>query len=227
MSTPNPPSPQAYSPAYHGYPPVPVPQPRNGLGIAALVLGLVGLLFGLIPLTGFVAIVLGVIGLVLGLVGLGRVRKHIATNRVLSWFGVGTSLAAVVLGIVGLVILSNAVDDAVDEIDAALADEAANDRPSEVAEGVGFTHDIWKVQDDWHLTSDQFGSSIGHLKAELVGRSADTPMLTFDVKRGREVIASIDCTGPRVQPSEVARLTCVSADRFRGNYDTVTVRDMF
>jgi hypothetical protein len=228
MSSPQPP-PQAYAPATYGYgyPPAAAPQPKNGLGIAALVLGLVGLLFGLIPLTGFVAIILGTIGLVLGLVGLGRIRKHIATNRVLTWFGVATSLGAIVLGVIGLVILASAVDDAVDEIDSALADEAANNRPTEIVEGAGFTHDIWKVQDGWRLTGGQFGSSIEHLKAELVGESADSPLLTFDVKRGREVIASIDCTGPRVQPGEIARLSCLPNGTIRGGYDSITIRDMF
>jgi hypothetical protein len=227
MSAPTPTTPQPYPTAYAGYPPVPQPQPKNGLGVAALVLGIVGLLFGLIPFTGFVAIILGTIGLVLGLVGLGRVRKHLATNRVLTWFGVGTSLGAIVLGIIGLVILANAVDDAVDEIDSALAEEAANDRPTQIAEGAAFTHDIWNVQDGWRLTGDRFGASIGHLKAELAGDSADSPLLTFDVKRGREVLASIDCTGPRVQPGEIARLSCVSGEKIRGDYDTITVRDMF
>lgn len=224
MSAPTPPL-QPYPPAPYGYPAAAAPQPRNGLGIAALVLGLVGLLFGLIPLTGFVAIVLGVIGLVLGLAGLGRVRKHIATNRVLTWFGVATSLGAIVLGIIGLVILGNAVDDAVDEIDSALADEAANNRPSEIAEGGAFTHDIWKVSDSWTVRQNAFGVTVEGLRAELVGDDADAPLLTFDFKRGREVLASVDCTGPRVLPGEVARLRCGFGDKARA-YDTVTVRDL-
>ncbi|GLZ45945.1 hypothetical protein Acsp06_21300 [Actinomycetospora sp. NBRC 106375] len=54
--------------------------PRNGLGIAGLVLGLCGLVVGLIPLFGIGAILLGVVGLVLGLVGVTRARKRLATN---------------------------------------------------------------------------------------------------------------------------------------------------
>jgi hypothetical protein len=207
-------------------PPQYLPQPRNGLGIAALVLGLVGLLFGLIPFTGFVAIVLGVIGLVLGLVGVGRTRRQVATNPVLTWFGVGTSLGAIVLGIIGLVVLAGAVDDAVEKIDSALAEEAANNRPTEIAEGAVFTHDIWKVADGWTVRQNAFGVTVTHLRAEHVGDDLDAPMLTFDLKRGREVLASVDCTGPRVLPGEVARLTCDYGRNARA-YDTVTVRDLF
>jgi len=44
-------------------------------------------------------------------------------------------------------------------------------------------------------------------------------------ERGREVLASVDCTGPRVLPGEVARLRCGLGDKARA-YDTVTVRDL-
>jgi hypothetical protein len=76
----------------YGYPP-PVSHPRNGLGTAALVLGIIGLLasvlvFGAIP---------GLIAIILGFIALGRVRRGEATNR-------GASIAGIVLGFLSLVL---------------------------------------------------------------------------------------------------------------------------
>lgn len=85
-------------------------QPRNGMGVAALVLGLIGLVIALIPLLGFVGIILGILALVFGLVGVGRARKGVATNKVMSWFGAVLGACAIALGIVGLFIVNEAVD---------------------------------------------------------------------------------------------------------------------
>src|SRR5690606_10626059 len=57
---------------------------RNGFGITALVLALVGAVFGIVPLTGFIALILGGLAVVFGLLGIARTRKGIATNRVMS-----------------------------------------------------------------------------------------------------------------------------------------------
>ena len=62
----------------------PAPQaapPRNGLGTAGLVAGLVGLVFSPIPFVGVVAWPLVVLGLILSAVGVARVRAGKATNR--------------------------------------------------------------------------------------------------------------------------------------------------
>lgn len=79
--------------------------PRNGLGIAALCLGIVGMLFGLIPFTGFIAFALGAIGIILGLVGFARARRRVATNAKTSLAGAILSMVAVALGIWGMVIV--------------------------------------------------------------------------------------------------------------------------
>jgi hypothetical protein len=89
-------------PAY----PVAVQQaPRNGLGIAALILGIVGVVIGIIPFFFWVAGILGVIGLILGFVGRGRVKRGEASNGTMALWGIITSAVAVVVSIVGLVIL--------------------------------------------------------------------------------------------------------------------------
>lgn len=67
--------------------------PLNGVGTAALVLGILGVLSALV----FIGGVLGVIAVILGFVGLGRVNRREATNR-------GSAMAGVILGLVALAI---------------------------------------------------------------------------------------------------------------------------
>ena len=99
-------APQQWAPAPGGQPQVVYPAaPRNGLGITALCLGIVGILFGLIPFTGFVAFALGAVGVILGLVGFSRARKRVATNTKTAVSGTILSLVAIGLGIWGMVVV--------------------------------------------------------------------------------------------------------------------------
>ncbi|MEI7030773.1 DUF4190 domain-containing protein [Streptomyces pratensis] len=93
------PPPQPYG-GYPGHPsygagPGPwAPAPSNGLGTAAMVLGIVSVvgfcLYG-------VNILLGILALVFGIIGLGRAKRGEATNR-------GMAIAGIVLGSVGMVL---------------------------------------------------------------------------------------------------------------------------
>ncbi|MER5962080.1 DUF4352 domain-containing protein [Streptomyces sp. NPDC002057] len=100
---------------------------RNGLGTAALILGIIGTLSGLIPLLFWLAGILGLIALILGLVGKGRVKRGEANNKGVTLTGAILGLAALVLSVVGMVITFTAVSDAVDEIDKAIKDSAPKD----------------------------------------------------------------------------------------------------
>ncbi|MFF7727607.1 DUF4190 domain-containing protein [Streptomyces sp. NPDC008001] len=89
--------PGAYQPGAYGYPAAPFympPAPSNGLGLAALVLGIVGTV--LAP-TVVLGAVLGILAVVFGAVGRAKVRKGEATNP-------GQALAGLILGGVGLVV---------------------------------------------------------------------------------------------------------------------------
>jgi hypothetical protein len=87
-----PPEDYGYSqvPAY-GAPPA---QPRNGFGIAALVLGVLAFLLSWTVIGG---ILLGILALIFGLLGRARAKRGEATNS-------GLSVAGIVLGIVGMLI---------------------------------------------------------------------------------------------------------------------------
>jgi hypothetical protein len=67
--------------------------PRNGLGTAALVVGILALLSGIL----LVGAVLGVIAIALGLAGRSRVRRGEATNG-------GSALAGILTGLAGVII---------------------------------------------------------------------------------------------------------------------------
>ena len=80
-------------PPYYGYPQPPV-QPRNGFGVASLVLAIIGLLF---CWTVFVAVVLGPAAVVFGFLGRGRVKRGDANNG-------GVAVAGVVLGALAIIV---------------------------------------------------------------------------------------------------------------------------
>lgn len=85
----------AAQPAYPAAYPQPyyaAPQPRNGMGTAALVLGIIGvaLFWTISP-----PFILGILAVVFGAVGLGRAKRGVASNR-------GSAVAGLVLGIVAV-----------------------------------------------------------------------------------------------------------------------------
>lgn len=98
---PNPPrQPQQWPPPRH---PQPIaPAPRNGFGIAALCLALIGLLFCLMPITGFIGLGLGLLGFLFAALGLGRVSKGLATNKKMSVTALILSVLAIVLGFISM-----------------------------------------------------------------------------------------------------------------------------
>ena len=81
-----------YPPPYYA-PPQPV-APRNGLGIAALILAVIGLLS---VATVFAPIALGAVAVVIGIVARGRVRRGTADNG-------GVAVAGIVLGALAIVV---------------------------------------------------------------------------------------------------------------------------
>ncbi|MDD9205083.1 DUF4190 domain-containing protein, partial [Georgenia sp. 10Sc9-8] len=78
-------------------------QPRNGLGIAALVVGIVSLLVAWLPFIGLISVLGGVVGIVLGAMGLKRVGRGEATNRGTAVAGIVVSVVAILLAIAATV----------------------------------------------------------------------------------------------------------------------------
>jgi hypothetical protein len=94
-----PPPPGGYPPPppmpYAGQAPPPA-APRNGLGITALVLAIIGLLICWIPFVGFFGLILGIVAVILGIMGRGRVKRGEADNG-------GVALGGIVLGVLAII----------------------------------------------------------------------------------------------------------------------------
>jgi len=96
-------------------PRIPDEPPRNGFGTTALVLGILGLLFSLVPFVGVIAWPLVILGLIFGVLGIVRVSRGKADNR-------GVAISGTVLSALGLlvcVLYVSAFASAVSEIPAA------------------------------------------------------------------------------------------------------------
>ncbi len=139
-----PPPPPGYGPPHRGdvghpgYGPPPAghgspqyrPQPRNGFGITALVVGLIAICLGLVPLFGLGAIMGGIVAVIFGLLGFARVRRGLATNKVMSIAGTVAGVVAGALGIWGLVIVGNAFTELDNTLRGAAPSAAAPVAPS-------------------------------------------------------------------------------------------------
>lgn len=85
----------------------PPPTPPNGFGIAALVLAVIGLAFEVVPLSGFVSFISGTVGIVFGILGVLRDGRALP-NLWVSGLGTALSLLALVLGIWGMAVTTQA-----------------------------------------------------------------------------------------------------------------------
>ncbi|WP_432096564.1 DUF4190 domain-containing protein [Streptomyces sp. bgisy100] len=77
--------------------PMQAPQPRNGMGTAALILGLVGVVLGLFIILFWLSWLPALLAVAFGAIGLRHARKGLATNKALAVSGLA-------LGVVGLLI---------------------------------------------------------------------------------------------------------------------------
>ena len=73
---------------------------HNSLGTASFVWGLVSFALSLAPFGILLAFPAGLIGIAAGLGNLPRLSRHTASNKALTWIGIGLNLAAIVVGIV-------------------------------------------------------------------------------------------------------------------------------
>lgn len=84
----------------------------NGLGITALVLGIVGIAFAWIPVLNYATAVAALVGLVLGAIGMFRGR-----NQWLAAWGTVLSAAAIMLSVVVNVQFARDVEREIDKIE--------------------------------------------------------------------------------------------------------------
>jgi hypothetical protein len=83
----------------------------NGMAVASLVLGIIGVVFGLVPLTGFIAIILGVLAVIFGFIGRGNAKKKGLERGGMATAGLILGFIALGLGIWGLIIVGEVFEE--------------------------------------------------------------------------------------------------------------------
>lgn len=74
-------------------------EPRNGVGVAALVFGVVSLVLAVLVFFSPFSFILGPIAIILGIVGMARASKGVATNRGQAAAGLITGILSVLVAI--------------------------------------------------------------------------------------------------------------------------------
>lgn len=95
---------------------VPVRQARNGLGVASLILGIIGALSGIVPFLFWLAGTLGLLALILGLVGRSRAKRGDATNKGVAVTGAILGVVGLILAVVGVILTFMFVGDVVKDV---------------------------------------------------------------------------------------------------------------
>jgi Na+/phosphate symporter len=98
-----------------------VPQPpiqyKNGVGLAALIVGVVAICFCWVPILNYLTVVMGIIGLILAIVGLVNVRRKVANNSAVAGIALIVNIANLILPFIFLAAFASAVDESVQELD--------------------------------------------------------------------------------------------------------------
>ncbi|PSJ29276.1 hypothetical protein B7P34_08190 [Streptosporangium nondiastaticum] len=110
------------------YPPYPPAQPRNGLGTAAMIVGICAAVIGLVPFLFFLSGPLALVALGLGITGLVLVRRGRATNKGMALTGTILGGVALLMAVGGLLFTLFIVDKADEE-----NDDLYEDRPPAAA----------------------------------------------------------------------------------------------
>lgn len=155
---------------------------QNGFGVTALVLGIIGTLFGFIPLTFFLSLPLGVLAVIFGALGLRRVARHLASNKGVSIAGLVLGLIAVVLGIIGAVIVNNAANDVKDALN---GPDVTASAPADGSGGAGQDQPITNLPLGRSVTSSDSGNTT-QISALSQKRSGGTlgVLVTYDCTSG-------------------------------------------
>lgn len=125
-----------FPPAGHPAPSQPAAAMKNGLGTAALVLGILALVGSFIPVLGVASIPMGVLGALLAVLGLVRISKQRANNRGASIAGLVLSVLAIITAAIVTAVSASfvtAVDDAVNESGASEVTPEESQEPEESA----------------------------------------------------------------------------------------------
>lgn len=122
--------------------------PRNGIGTAALALGMAGIAISWIPLIGVFGWTAGLLAVVFGAIGLRMAARGTATNRGAAAGGLFSGLAAVAVGALLITISGQGVGLFDDRTDAAATAAASGEPEAEATEEPGIGDGLWTVGTD-------------------------------------------------------------------------------
>jgi hypothetical protein len=171
------------------------PEPRNGLGTAAMILGIIALALSWIPFVGFVGFICGLVGVGLGIGGLVRINKRRATNRTSAIIGTLLSVIAVIISIAVFVLAANALDDAFGARDVTSAGAPGDVAgPPKTTFNVGETADVEGLRVTLSNGRQVRDNGQNYLCADVAydnqsGEQRPFNSLSWEVKGGDNVIA--------------------------------------
>ncbi len=143
--TPPPPGPAPELFPHHPIPPVPMRTASNGMGIAALVLGITGVVLGLAVFLFWVSWLPALLAVVFGFVGLSHVRKGLADNRAMAVtgavLGVAGLLFAVGGGVLAVVMVKHSADENRAKADEVKASASASEEARHLSFGETYTYE--------------------------------------------------------------------------------------
>lgn len=112
------------------------------------------------------------------------------------------------------------------EVDKAIDEETANDKPVAVKEGEAFEHDDFKIDGGWTVGDDGIGSpTIEGMSVTNDDDLARSALLTFRFYKGSTNLAEVECSSGEMQEGESSKMDCFSADDIPKGYDTIKVSD--
>lgn len=204
------------------------PQPRNGMGTAALVLGIVGVVFAFVPFMWWLGCILGILATIFGFIGRGRVKRSQASNRGASLTGVITGLAAIVISTVMFVLFVAALGSAATSIDHSLNKTTTHGTVSnngrvttEKNQDYPFSH--LRVSRDESFDSGTFKGTI--VVRNTTGHQADI-YVTVHAFNHNQNVGELDGNAT-LKPHSSSRINLTSVDNFTKTTDyTVNVDGM-
>jgi hypothetical protein len=121
---------------------------RNGLGIAALCCGLVGMLIGVVPIMFLASGALGILAIVFAVIAVRRARRGEASNRGMAIVALGTGVGASILAITGIVIVFSGLNT--------LSHDLGNAASSTTAPAAAHATQVATSQEDHLIHQDLF-----------------------------------------------------------------------
>jgi hypothetical protein len=202
MSTPAAPQPTQYAPSSAS------PAKFGGLAWTSLILGIVGLVFSLVPILDVITMLAAIVGIILGVIGLFGSRKTLA--------GIGAGLC--VLAVIATVAVMNSVTTAVDKglqnighNPAAMGDLAVSDCSVTNDYGTALSHATVKITNmTGKMQSYMATISVNNASGARIG---EINVVSNSLAAGQSVtLTGMNASGSAVNGAKPGPATCVIAN---------------